>query len=32
VDDDEVGEILCHDVSEFGGRWLVVQPDGKPAP
>jgi predicted lipoprotein with Yx(FWY)xxD motif len=32
VDDDEPGEILCHDVNEFGGRWLVVQPDGKPAP
>jgi predicted lipoprotein with Yx(FWY)xxD motif len=30
--DDEVGEILCHDVEEFGGRWLVVQPDGNPAP
>jgi predicted lipoprotein with Yx(FWY)xxD motif len=30
--DDEVGEILCHDVNEFGGRWLVVQPNGDPAP
>jgi predicted lipoprotein with Yx(FWY)xxD motif len=30
--DDEPGEILCHDVNEFGGRWLVVQPDGSPAP
>jgi predicted lipoprotein with Yx(FWY)xxD motif len=30
--DDEAGEILCHDVNEFGGRWLVVQPDGNPAP
>jgi predicted lipoprotein with Yx(FWY)xxD motif len=30
--DDEAGEILCHDVNEFGGRWLVVQPDGSPAP
>jgi predicted lipoprotein with Yx(FWY)xxD motif len=30
--DDEPGEILCHDVNEFGGRWLVVQPDGQPAP
>lgn len=29
---DEAGEILCHDVNEFGGRWLVVQPDGNPAP
>jgi hypothetical protein len=25
-------KILCHDVNEFGGRWLVVQPDGNPAP
>jgi predicted lipoprotein with Yx(FWY)xxD motif len=32
VEDDEPGEILCHDVTEFGGRWLVVQPDGNPAP
>jgi len=32
VDDDEPGEILCHDVTEFGGDWLVVQPDGEPAP
>jgi predicted lipoprotein with Yx(FWY)xxD motif len=30
--DDEPGEILCHDVTEFGGDWLVVQPDGEPAP
>jgi predicted lipoprotein with Yx(FWY)xxD motif len=30
-DDDEAGEILCHDVIEFGGRWLVVKPDGAPA-
>jgi predicted lipoprotein with Yx(FWY)xxD motif len=25
-------EILCHDVFEFGGDWLVVQASGKPAP
>ena len=30
--DDEPGEILCHDVTEFGGDWFVVQPDGEPAP
>jgi predicted lipoprotein with Yx(FWY)xxD motif len=28
---DEPGHILCHDVPEFGGLWLVVQPSGKPA-
>jgi predicted lipoprotein with Yx(FWY)xxD motif len=22
------GQVLCHDVVEFGGRWLVVTPDG----
>ena len=25
-------EVLCHDVDEYGGTWLVVQPDGVPAP
>jgi predicted lipoprotein with Yx(FWY)xxD motif len=25
-------EVLCHDVEEYGGTWLVVRPDGKPAP
>jgi predicted lipoprotein with Yx(FWY)xxD motif len=29
--DDAPGRILCHDVFEFGGRWLVVEPDGSPA-
>ena len=29
--DDAPGTILCHDVSEFGGLWLVVKPNGKPA-
>jgi len=25
-------QILCHDVFEFGGDWLVVRKSGKPAP
>jgi len=25
-------QVLCHDVEEFGGTWLVVRPDGTPAP
>jgi predicted lipoprotein with Yx(FWY)xxD motif len=25
------GEVLCHNIVEFGGRWLVVTPDGTPA-
>jgi len=25
-------EVLCHDIEGFGGTWLVVQPDGHPAP
>lgn len=29
--DDAPGTILCHDVSEFGGLWQVVEPNGKPA-
>jgi predicted lipoprotein with Yx(FWY)xxD motif len=24
-------EVLCHNVTGFGGTWLVVQPNGKPA-
>jgi hypothetical protein len=24
--------VLCHDVTEFGGVWLVVTPAGTPAP
>jgi predicted lipoprotein with Yx(FWY)xxD motif len=24
-------EVLCHNVSEFGGLWLVVTPSGEPA-
>lgn len=27
--EDEAGEILCQDVEEFGGTWLVVNPAGK---
>jgi len=27
---DAPGRVLCHDVFEFGGRWLVVQPNGRP--
>lgn len=30
--DDAPGTILCHDVAEFGGLWLVVRPDGAAAP
>ena len=26
------GQVLCHNVAEFGGLWLVVQPDGQAAP
>jgi len=26
--DDPKGEVLCHDVEEFGGLWLVVDPSG----
>ena len=26
------GEVLCHDVDEYGGTWLVVTPEGTPAP
>jgi predicted lipoprotein with Yx(FWY)xxD motif len=29
--DDSPGTILCHDVVEFGGLWLVVGPDGQAA-
>jgi predicted lipoprotein with Yx(FWY)xxD motif len=24
-------QVLCHNVTEFGGTWLVVMPNGKPA-
>jgi predicted lipoprotein with Yx(FWY)xxD motif len=26
------GQVLCHNVSEYGGLWLVVMPNGQPAP
>jgi predicted lipoprotein with Yx(FWY)xxD motif len=29
--DDSPGNILCHDVDEFGGTWLVVMPNGRAA-
>jgi predicted lipoprotein with Yx(FWY)xxD motif len=28
--DDPRGEVLCHNVSEFGGLWLAVQGNGQP--
>lgn len=28
---EEPGQVLCHDVVEFGGRWLVVTPEGAAA-
>jgi predicted lipoprotein with Yx(FWY)xxD motif len=30
VGDRTPGQILCQDVVEYGGRWLVVRPTGKP--
>jgi predicted lipoprotein with Yx(FWY)xxD motif len=30
--DDPPGVILCHNVEEFGGLWLAVEPDGAPVP
>ena len=26
------GQVLCHDIEEFGGLWLVVRKSGRPAP
>ncbi|HYI20671.1 MAG TPA: hypothetical protein VD836_18285 [Solirubrobacteraceae bacterium] len=26
---DRPGVVLCHDVFEFGGTWLVIRPDGR---
>jgi predicted lipoprotein with Yx(FWY)xxD motif len=26
------GQVLCHDIVEFGGTWLVVTPEGRAAP
>jgi predicted lipoprotein with Yx(FWY)xxD motif len=28
--DDPAGQVLCHNVEEFGGLWLAVEPDGAP--
>lgn len=28
--DDAPGRVLCHNVEEFGGLWLVLKPDGTP--
>jgi predicted lipoprotein with Yx(FWY)xxD motif len=28
--DDPQGEVDCHNVNEFGGLWLAVQPNGEP--
>ncbi len=28
--DDPPGEVLCHNVEEFGGLWLVLEPGGGP--
>jgi predicted lipoprotein with Yx(FWY)xxD motif len=28
--DEPRGQVLCHNVDEFGGLWLVVQPSGDP--
>jgi predicted lipoprotein with Yx(FWY)xxD motif len=30
VNDRRPGQILCQDVAEFGGTWLVVSPAGRP--
>jgi predicted lipoprotein with Yx(FWY)xxD motif len=30
VGDRVPGQILCQDIVEYGGRWLVVRPSGKP--
>jgi predicted lipoprotein with Yx(FWY)xxD motif len=29
---EDPGEVLCHDVDEFGGLWLVVKANGDPVP
>lgn len=26
------GQVLCHNVEDYGGTWLVVTPEGTPAP
>ncbi len=29
---EDPGEVLCHDVDDYGGTWLVVTPEGDAAP
>jgi predicted lipoprotein with Yx(FWY)xxD motif len=29
---DPKGEVLCHDIEEFGGLWLAVKPNGSSPP
>ncbi len=29
---EDPGQVLCHDVDDYGGTWLVVTPAGTPAP
>ena len=29
---EDPGQVLCHDVADYGGTWLVVTPEGTPAP
>ena len=29
---EDPGQVLCHDVDDYGGTWLVVTPEGTPAP
>ena len=29
---DRPGVVLCHDVEEFGGLWVVIRPDGTRVP
>jgi predicted lipoprotein with Yx(FWY)xxD motif len=30
--DEPPGQVLCHNVDEFGGLWLAIQPNGDPVP
>jgi predicted lipoprotein with Yx(FWY)xxD motif len=30
--DEGPGEVRCHNITEFGGVWLAVQPNGEPVP
>jgi hypothetical protein len=29
---EDPGQVLCHDIVEYGGTWLVVKRNGDPAP